>query len=307
MKRILFTLVLLFAIGLSACKKNGAQPDIKAYDQQQIQNYIAANGLTGMQEAQDTTGIWYKIISPGTGKPEDTLGYPTYISYVYTQKSFDNKYILTDTIADHFYGNLGHTAPVGLMLALHNIAKYKGCKIRLLIPSHIAYGVNGAGQGSSTVTNGRIAGNQCLDYTINVISDQVAYDQMVIANYMAANNLTGYTKTADGLWYKITTAPTGTDKIGINSDITLNYTGQMLNGTVFDNLYATTATNFGDISTLVTGFQEGLMILGKSNGSISMIIPSSIGYGTTSTGAANTTIPANSCLRFDVTVTTVTN
>src|SRR3569832_248041 len=230
MKRILFTLVILFAIALSACKKSGDQPDIKEYDQQQIQAYIAANGLTGMQKdttgkykGQDTTGIWYKIITPGTGNLQDSLGYSSSVSYVYTEKSFYNKYVLTDTILDHAQAFVGHIAPTGLRLALHNIARYKGCKIRLLIPSHMAFGVSGAGSGSTTVSNGRIAGNQCLDYTINTITDQAAYDQVVIANYMAANNLTGYTKTADGLWYKITTAPTGTNKITMNSSVTANY------------------------------------------------------------------------------------
>jgi len=314
MKRILFTLTLLFAIGLSACKKNGVQPDIKEYDQQQIQAYIAANGLTGFQKdttgkslGQDTTGIWYKIITPGTGNPQDSLGYATPASYVYTEKSFDNKFILTDTIADHIYGVVGHVTPKGLMLSLHNILKYKGAKVRLLIPSHMAWGVNGYGTGSSTVSNGRIAGNQCLDFTISVITDQAAYDQVSITKYIAANNLTGYTKTADGLWYKITTAPTGTDKINMNSTVTLTYTGTLFNGVVFDNLNATNSATFADLSQYATGFVEGLLTLGKSNGSISIIMPSALGYGTTANGASGGTIPANSCLRFEISVTTVTN
>jgi FKBP-type peptidyl-prolyl cis-trans isomerase len=309
MKRIFFTLILLSV--MAACKKNGAQPDIKTYDQQQIQNYIAANGITGMQKdttgkylGQDTTGIWYKIISPGTGKPEDTLGYADAVSYVYTEKSFDNKYTIADTITDHFQGFVGHIAPGGLRLALHDIAKYKGAKIRLLIPSHLAYGTSGAGSGSSTVTNGRIAGNQCLDYTIYIVPNQAAYDQEAIAKYMTANNLTGYTETADGLWYKITTAPTGANNITINSTVTATYTGKLLNNAVFDNSAATTAATFSDLSSgYVSGFVEGMLALGKGGGSISFIMPSALGYGT----AGSSSIPANSCLRFDVTVTSVTN
>ncbi|MBS1529001.1 MAG: FKBP-type peptidyl-prolyl cis-trans isomerase [Bacteroidetes bacterium] len=314
MRRILFTLTLLFAIGLSACKKNGSQPDIKQYDQQQIQAYIAANGLTGFQQdttgkykGQDTTGIWYKILAPGTGNPQDSLGYTSAVSYVFTERSFDGKYTVSDTILDHAQTFVGHIAPLGLMMATHNIAKYKGAKVRLLIPSHLAWGVNGFGTGSTSVSNGRIAGNQCLDYTINTIVDQGAYDDMVIQNYMKTNNLTGYTKTADGLWYKITTAPTGTTPITMNSSVTLTYTGTMLNGTVFDNLSATTSTTFTDLTQYAAGFVEGLMTLSKSNGSISLIMPSALGYGIASQGTSNGTIPANSCLRFEVNVTTVTN
>src|SRR3569833_2534751 len=114
MKRILFTLTLLVAIGLSACKKNGAQPDIKEYDQQQIQNYITANSITGMQKdttgkskGQDTTGIWYQIITPGTGNPQASLCYSSALSCVFTEQSFDNIYIAADTIFDQGRGGGG--------------------------------------------------------------------------------------------------------------------------------------------------------------------------------------------------------
>src|SRR5579872_7603 len=194
MKSILFTLVLLLAIGLTACRKDKNYPDIKTYDQQQIASYIAANGITGMVKdttGGDTTGIWYKIITPGTGVAVD---YPTEISYVYTIKSFDGLYNSVDTVVNHFDGLVGHTAPNGLILAIRNILKYKGGKMRVLIPSHLAYGVNGVGSGSKTITNGRIAGNQCLDYTVELIDNQDKYDDAVIQTYLTANNLTGYTR-----------------------------------------------------------------------------------------------------------------
>jgi FKBP-type peptidyl-prolyl cis-trans isomerase FkpA len=313
MKKILFTLIMLLVVGLIACRKNKVEPDIKTYDQEQIQAYIAANGITGMQKdttgkskGQDTTGIWYKIITPGTD-PADTLGYTDQVSYVYTQKSFDNKFVLADTILDHYQGFVGHIAPSGLAIAMRNILKYNGGKMRVLIPSHLAYGASGAGSGSNTVTNGRIAGNQCLDYTINTITDQAAYDDISIQKYMTANNLTGYTKTADGLWYKITTAPTGTTPVTINSTVTATYTGTLLNGTVFDNSSATTAATFTDLSNFITGFREGLFTLGKGGGSISLFLPSAIAYGKAGSSQAGASIPANSSLRFEITVTSVTN
>lgn len=312
LRTILITLAILFTLGFFACRKNIVEPDIYAYDQQQIQAYIAANGITGMQKdttgkskGQDTTGIWYKIFYPGDN-PNDTLGYIDAVSYAYTEKSFDNKYVLADTILDHSQAFVGHVAPTGLMLAMHNILKYNGGKMRVLIPSHLAYGASGAGTGSSTVTNGRIAGNQCLDYTINTITNQAAYDDLVIQNYMKANSLTGYTKTADGMYYKITKIPTGTNTININSSVTATYNGRLLNNTFFDTTSNTTPYTFTDLAGASTeGFKEGLLILGKGGSSISMLIPSALAYGTISTSGALGTIPANSCLRFEVTVTDV--
>ncbi|HZX57639.1 MAG TPA: FKBP-type peptidyl-prolyl cis-trans isomerase [Mucilaginibacter sp.] len=301
MKSILFTLVLLLTIGLTACRKDKNYPDIKAYDQQQIASYIAANGITDMVKdtsGKDSTGIWYKIITPGTGAAVD---YPTEISYVYTIKSFDGKFSATDTVLNHFDGLLGHTAPNGLILAIRNILKNKGGKMRVLIPSHLGYGINGTGSGSNSVANARIAGNQCLDYTINLVDKQYVYDDLVIQKYMAANNLSGYTKITtgidSGMYYKITTVGTG-NAISNISSLTINYVGKLMNNTVFDDHSTTTAT-FADMDNTIAakGFEYGLE-LAKGGGGISLIFPSSLGYGP---GGSPGIIPSNACLRFDIT------
>jgi len=306
MKLKFFTLLLLSATCFLSCRKINNDPDIKQYDEQQIKSYIAANGLTGMVKDttnSDTTGTYYQILTPGQGAQVD---YSSIVSYVYTIRSFDGKFLATDTVVNHYYGVLGHIVPNGLMLAIRNNLKYLGGKMRVLVPSHLAYGKNGAGTGSITLTNGRIAGNQCLDVTVELIADQAAYDQLVIKNYMAANNLTGYTETADGMWYKITTAPTGANYINDNSTISMNYTLYLMNNTNPDgNYYAT--TNLLTVSDLVTqvvpAYSEGLRLLGKGGGAISIIAPSALAYGT----SAYNGVPANGCLRWDISNVTVTN
>ena len=309
MKLKFFTLLLLSAACFVSCRKINNDPDIKQYDQQQIQSYIAAHGLTGMVRDMtmgDTTGTYYQILNPGDTTKK--LDYPSTVSYVYTIRSFDGKYSVTDTAINHVYGVLGHTVPNGLMLAIKNNLKYNGGKMRVLVPSHLAYGKNGSGVGSITQTNGRIAGNQCLDITVNLIDDQADYDQLVIKNYMAANNLTGYTETADGLWYKITTAPTGSNYFNVNtSTVTMNYSIYLMNNTNPDgNTYATTTATFNDFAAgqWVNGFVEGLKILGKGAGGISIIVPSALAYGT---AGSNLGIPSNECLRWDMTNVSVTN
>ncbi|HEY9002338.1 MAG TPA: hypothetical protein VIM89_13355 [Mucilaginibacter sp.] len=309
MKLKFFTLLLLSVVCCVSCRKINNDPDIKQYDQQQIQSYIAANGLTGMLRDTtmgDTTGTYYQILQPGDAtKP---LNYPSTISYVYTIRTFDGKYSVTDTALNHFYGVLGHIVPNGLMLAVKNNLKYNGGKMRVLVPSHLAYGKNGAGTGSITLTNGRIGGNQCLDITVNAIADQAAYDQLVIKNYMAAYNLTGYTETADGLWYKITTVPTGPNYFNVNSIVTMNYSLYLMNNTNPDpnNTYATTVATFNDfgVGKWVAGFEEGLKILGRGAGGISIIVPSALAYGT---GGNGNGVPANECLRWDMTNVSITN
>ncbi|MDB5015684.1 MAG: hypothetical protein JWQ84_516 [Mucilaginibacter sp.] len=315
MKQTIFTLLLFCVTGLLSCRKDSIQQQtIKQYDQAQIDSYISANGITGMTRdlvGGDTTGIYYKIIMPGSGAP---MAYTDKLSFVYTIRSFDGKYIVTDTIANHFEDYLGHIAtdnlPLGLQTALINDLKYQGGSMRVLIPSHLAYGLNGSGSGSSSVANSKIAGNQCLDYYVHVIGGdtkikseaayQAAYDDQVIQNYMAVNGLLAYTKTADGLYYKILTPATAADPITALSSITYTATGQLFNGTIFDNQNATSAVS--DVDSFIQGVQEGLIGNANVGTKISIIIPSALGYGT----ASQSSVPANSCLRFTFAITAVT-
>jgi FKBP-type peptidyl-prolyl cis-trans isomerase len=229
------------------------------------------------------------------------VDYPDTISYVYTLRTFDGKFTATDTVLDHYNGFLGHVVPNGLQLSIHNLLKYKGGKMRVLIPSHLAYGLNGIHSGSTSVANNNIGGNECLDYTINLVSDQNKYDDLVINNYIQANGLSGYTRTADGLWYKITTVGTG-NPIDINSSVTYNYRLQLMNNTVADSTYATTTITSGDLLGNVRGFVEG-MELSKGQGAISLLVPSRLAYGPTGRPG----VPANGCLRWEIYNIAVTN
>jgi FKBP-type peptidyl-prolyl cis-trans isomerase len=314
MKQITFTLLLLISIGLVSCRKDKNDPDIKQYDDTQIKNYIAANGITGMIRdtvTGDTSGIYYKILTPGTSTTP--IDYSDIVSFVYTLRTLDGKYISTDSVSlNHFYGYAGHISgsqltsspplPKGLQKAIHDLVKYKGTTARVIVPSHIGYGVNGYGLGSSTNANSHVGGNQSLDYYINLISNQEVYDDAVIKNYIKTNSLTGYTKTADGVYVKISTPGTGTDVIDADSYVTCTYTGKLLDQaqTVFDS--ATSSTSF-TVSGLIKGAQEGL--IGQTAGvTVSIIIPSRWAYGTSGNSGA---IGPNTPLYFDFVVSAVAN
>ncbi|MDB5000070.1 MAG: Peptidyl-prolyl cis-trans isomerase [Mucilaginibacter sp.] len=320
MKHKIFTFLLIAAAGLTACRKTGTEPDIKQYDDQQIQGYIAANGLTGFSKdttGGDTTGMYYKIINKGVGVP---LEYSDLVSIVFTRKSFDGKYTLSDTIINHIYNYLGHlyisnnttsaNLPKGLMLGIKNILKYRDGSMRLLIPSRLAYGTVGYGSGSVTNVNTRIAGNQSLDYYVHVINDQQVYDDLVIRNYMTANALSGYTKTATGIYYKILKDKTPGTYIDDFSTIVATYSGALLNNTYIDQASITTAATLAPattfaFATLAPGVHDTLQSFAGEGTSISMLIPSRLMYG--AGGSSNGTIPSNAPLRFEWQISTVTH
>ena len=304
-----YTLALLLVIGLASCRKNDVNITIQQFDQQQIQNYIQQNGLSGMVQdtsGGDTTGIYYKILQVGTGA---VIDYPDTINYVYTAKSFDGQYSSLDTIVNHTFSYLGHVAPNGMQLALKNILKRKGTIARLLIPSRLCYGRNGAGSGSNTIN-----GNQCMDFTVHIIDNQSTYDELCIKNYISQNSLTGYSRVnynngASFYYYKLTQAGTGPYKPVASSVDSVQYTGYLMNNTIFDQEVTTDGTGIPlTLYSLTAGFKQALALPTSVAGAqMSIIIPSYMGYGNTAQSSTLTTIPSFSCMRFDITVVSVNN
>jgi len=310
MKQTIFTLLLLSTIGFVSCRKTGTEPNIVQYDKAQIQNYITANGITGMHQdtvGGDTSGIYYKIILPGSGTP---LTYSDEVSFVYTLRSFDGKYISSDTISNQYFGYIGHLVnanyPAGLQLAVINDLKYSGASMRVLIPSDLAYGINGYGSGSINVAGSHIAGNQCLDYYIHVIDKQpdtvaqAKYDDLVIRNHLAAQSLTSLYTNDGGVYYRIQTQGKGTDAITDNTTIQCTYNVKILNGTVIQSENSSVGVDSVslDVPSLVPGVTRMLEKHAVKGTVISMLIPSGQGYGLTSPSG----FPANSCLDFTFTI-----
>ncbi|MVN90335.1 FKBP-type peptidyl-prolyl cis-trans isomerase [Mucilaginibacter aquatilis] len=312
MRKFYPTLLILAVVALSACRKERNDIDIKAYDQQQIEGYLKSNNLTNMKRDLtdgDTTGIYYEILSQPT-KNLVPLDYSTQIAYVYSVKSLDGSYNSSDTIANHSYRFLGSTGvdlPKGLMLAIRNLAKYKGTRARFIIPSRLAFGQSGYGTGAT-----RIKGNTSLEYYVNVLDDRqlAVYDEACIKTYATANgiDISTYTREASGLFWKRTQPDTGKVVVTPTSTVTTQYTGTYLNNIQFDN--SSNASEAGtefNVDGVVKGFGEGLQKI-KAGGQISLFLPSGIAYGTggrVDNGVV--TVAPFQCLRFEVKLLTVKN
>lgn len=279
----LFALMLI----LSACSKE--YPTIEDVDKQAVSDYIQQNNLNMLQYHQ--TGIYYKVINPGTG-PD--LDYSLKIPLIYTVKTLDGTYTSLDTFNNRYANYLGYFKSDSLREVLKYGLVKQGGTIRIIVPSRFAFGKSGSGS---------IPGNSSLDYTITAITaDKLPeYEDFTINQYLTANGLTGYTKTSSGLYYKIAEVGTGVDVISDASILTLEYSGKLFNGTVFDKTAAGT-TSILLLGNLIAGWREALPLI-KEGGSIRIIVPSSLGYGLNSNGS----IPPFSCLDFSIKVTDVSN
>jgi len=117
---------------------------------------------------------------------------------------------------------------------------------------------------------------------------QLAIDREIIENYLADNGLTAQ-HTDSGLYYIIDNQGTGI-KPSISSYVTVNYTGKLVDGTVFDS-----GTASFSLTNVIAGWQEGIPLF-NVGGTGKLIIPSGLGYGTD----AVSIIPPNSVLIFDI-------
>ena len=100
---------------------------------------------------------------------------------------------------------------------------------------------------------------------------------------------------ADGLKLNDTTVGTGAEATA-TSTVTVEYTGTLCDGTVFDSTdkHGGTPTTF-PLSNVIVGWQEGIPGM-KVGGTRTLVIPPAIGYGS----SAQNGIPANSTLIFTV-------
>ncbi len=120
--------------------------------------------------------------------------------------------------------------------------------------------------------------------------------EKAIADAKAANPKLQTSET--GLVYEIINPGEG-DKVTYNSQVTVNYTGKLVDGTVFDSTADRGVPATFNVQGVVKGFAEGLQLLGKG-GKALLYIPGDLGYGIQ--GAPQGGIGPNSTLIFEVEV-----
>lgn len=126
---------------------------------------------------------------------------------------------------------------------------------------------------------------------------QTDQEAKTIEEYLAKNNLKAQ-KTASGLYYIITQPGTG-EKAALGKTVTVDYTGKLLDGKIFDSSHNPGRSPYTFVlgkNPVIQGWVEGLQLF-AAGGKGMLIIPSPLGYGSRGNGAV---IPPNSILVFDI-------
>ena len=115
-----------------------------------------------------------------------------------------------------------------------------------------------------------------------------------IESYLAANNLGEGETTSSGLVY-IIEEPGGEETPAISDEITINYKGYLVDGTVFDQTSGRPRTF--PLSALIPAWQEAIPKIGR-DGKIKILAPPSTAYGNNPPPGSG--ITPQSVLVFDI-------
>ncbi|BDD03580.1 FKBP-type peptidyl-prolyl cis-trans isomerase [Aureibacter tunicatorum] len=146
--------------------------------------------------------------------------------------------------------------------------------------------------------------------------EQLTKDEATIDAYLKKNNI-NYKTTESGLRYVIENENPSGEKAEAGDEVSVNYVGKLMNGTVFDTNNPEVAKEAGIFTEgrpyeplnfylgrgqVIKGWDEGIGLLRTGEKAV-LYIPSPLAYGSRPAGDK---IPANSILIFDVELVKVT-
>jgi len=116
-------------------------------------------------------------------------------------------------------------------------------------------------------------------------------------DFLAANKVKpGVITLADGLQYKVISSNPGGAQPTDNNSVTVDYTGSLIDGTIFDTSSRHPTNNSFNVTGVVPGFAEALKLMHVGD-HIIVYIPANLGYGANGSPPG---VPANSVLIFDL-------
>lgn len=121
-----------------------------------------------------------------------------------------------------------------------------------------------------------------------------ASEIQAVQDYLTSQGITNAQQHCSGMFYVIDSAGSGKQPTACSA-VDVNYTGKLTDGTVFDQ-----GRYQNYLGSVIEGWANGVPLI-KEGGVIHLYIPPSLGYGS----QANGTIPANSILIFDITLSSV--
>ncbi|PST84365.1 hypothetical protein C7T94_06540 [Pedobacter yulinensis] len=292
--KYLFSIVLLFSVVFSACKKE--YEPIESVDEKIIQDYLKKNSLNA---TKDPSGFYYAVTKQGTGellKNTDSVLYRVAIKSAKTNATYYQSSTIgnmadlvgyTSALFLQGYGQQISVEAIRTVLLKTN----RGSEASIVLPSYLAFGKNGS-------TALKVPENEVVVLVLTVLEEatQASRDDRVINEFLQKKGLTA-TKTAANFYYIVLQEGTG-ERVREEHIAKVKYAGRIVDGEQFDSNSEgyETSTIGGDIP----GWRKMLALM-RVGEKVRVFIPSALAYG----GAGQGTIPPNTALDFDMEVVSV--
>lgn len=254
--------LIILSISISCSDDSLTFQEGLAADQAAIMTFLQDEKITTKQDT--IIGLHYRILEEGN---DSIVEVDERINLTYSISHLgSNEVILADTSKTRLLSDI-------LLAGMSVLVGYveENGVIEMYLPSGYAFG---GGSSDKLRANTPVVVTLRLNKIIKNNDEQFAYDQYLIDEYIAANNIEARIDSATGLKYVIVKPGDGF-KPQQNSDVIVNYEGRiMLGGRLFDQ---GRNARF-NLSGLIPGWQK-LMPNIAEGGRIIMFIPSKYGYG----------------------------
>ncbi len=144
--------------------------------------------------------------------------------------------------------------------------------------------------------NAKLTMQQCQQLMMAQSNIQSEASMKESSAYLETNKAkSGVEVTETGLQYQVITPGTGATP-GPEDEVTVHYTGKLVDGTVFDSSVERGEPATFPVNGVIPGWTEALQLM-KEGSKWELVIPSELGYGPRGAGGS---IPPNAVLIFEV-------
>ncbi len=253
--------------------------------------------VSGQAIITDSSGLKYKILKPGKGRQVTTSDWITF--HMHTTNEQDSVLYSTFLITPISIRMTPPQFPGDLVTGLLKLKEGDSAILYLNAnqlynnrpPSYIRSGSD------IRVTILVVKLESQEERAASIAAEKEArlkQEIAVIEDYLSVNKLVAR-RTPAGVFY-IVQAPGEGELVKVGNSVSVNYTGKLLNGHIFDSSVGSGPYTFRvGAGEVIKGWDEGIPMF-RDGGRGIIIIPSSLAYGT----RAQPGIPANSILIFEV-------
>lgn len=283
------------ALGLSACVDSGEDSSAQLNAEVQlIDAYLEVYHSYDDVLYDNSTGLRFIISNYGDDAPAHE-GQTVRVNYY--AKTFDSEGIASSAFAlGDLEANIEDISPSGLQYAISVLLE--GASARVFVPSQYCYGESGT---TNVPPNTTIVYDLYLSEVIRTSEQELQLEEDIAAinAYISENNVEGATQLSSGIWYTSDYAGSG-EYATPYSVVTFEYTLKLLTESgLGSTVEQSTLSDYG-VFSLIDGLKLGFPQM-RAGDKATFYIPSTLAYGT----EAQTNIPANSNLVFEISLTSI--